>query len=135
MTKFEKIKGEIEALPDDQRMALKAWLDEIEAERFDAKIEADAASGRLDGMIAKARANDKAGRRTPLSAGQVWRTLPMRISGRSIVRCPRTSDCELIRLSRCCVSHLAVHRSQRAQKPAARRVIHLEYTAVLASDH
>jgi hypothetical protein len=66
MTKFETIKGEIEALPDDQRMALKAWLDEIEAQRFDAKIEADAAAGRLDGMIAKARANYKAGRRTPL---------------------------------------------------------------------
>jgi Phytanoyl-CoA dioxygenase (PhyH) len=30
---------------------------------------------------------------------------------------------------------LIIHRSQRAQKPAARRVIHLEYTAVLAPDN
>ena len=66
MTKIDQIKGVIEALPADEKTALKRWLDEIDGQLFDDKIEADAASGKLDGLIAKARANYKAGRRTPL---------------------------------------------------------------------
>ena len=66
MTKIEQIKGAITTLPDDEKSELKRWLDEIDAQIFDDKIEADATSGRLDGLIAKARANYKAGRRTPL---------------------------------------------------------------------
>jgi hypothetical protein len=52
--------------PEEEKSALKRWLDEIDAQIFDDKIERDAASGKLDGLIAKARANYKAGRRTPL---------------------------------------------------------------------
>jgi hypothetical protein len=66
MTKIDEIKGAIETLPESERSALKRWLDEIDAQIFDDKIERDAASGKLDGLIAKARANYKAGRRTPL---------------------------------------------------------------------
>ncbi|MEQ1697908.1 MAG: hypothetical protein ABL901_18905 [Hyphomicrobiaceae bacterium] len=66
MTKIEEIKGAIAALPDSEKSELKRWLDEIDAQLFDAKIEADAASGKLDGLIAKARANFKADRQTPL---------------------------------------------------------------------
>lgn len=66
MTKIEEIKVAIDTLPDVEKSALKRWLDEIDAQLFDDKIEADAASGRLDELIAKARANFKAGRQTPL---------------------------------------------------------------------
>jgi hypothetical protein len=66
MTKFDEIKVAIEALPDAEKSELKRWLDVVDAQLFDEKIEADAAAGRLDGMIAKAHANYKAGRQTPL---------------------------------------------------------------------
>ena len=66
MTKIDEIKGAIATLPEDEKSALKRWLDEVDAQIFDDKIESDAASGKLDGLIAKARANYKAGRRTPL---------------------------------------------------------------------
>lgn len=66
MTTIEQIKTLFETLPESDKSALKRWLEEKDAEFFDAKIEADAAAGRLDGMIAKARANYKSGRRTPL---------------------------------------------------------------------
>jgi hypothetical protein len=66
MTKIDEIKGAIETLPEAEKSALKRWLDEVDAQIFDDKIERDAASGKLDGLIAKARANYKAGRRTPL---------------------------------------------------------------------
>ncbi len=66
MTKIDEIKGAIGRLADAEKSELKRWLDEIDAQLFDDKIEADAAVGRLDGMIAKARANFKAGRQTPL---------------------------------------------------------------------
>lgn len=66
MQTIDEIKDAIETLPDAEKSALKRWLDEIDAEIFDAKIERDAASGRLDGLVAKARANYRAGRRTPL---------------------------------------------------------------------
>jgi hypothetical protein len=64
MSTIEEIKSAIETLPDKQQSDLKRWFDEKDAQRFDDKIEADAAAGQLDGMIAKARANYKAGRRT-----------------------------------------------------------------------
>ncbi len=66
MTKIDQIKGAISALTDAEKSALKRWLDEIDAQMFDNKIESGAASGMLDELIAKARANFKAGRQTPL---------------------------------------------------------------------
>ena len=66
MTTIDEIKGAIGTLPDDEKSKLKRWLDEVDAQLLDDKIEADAAAGRLDGMIAKARANYTAGRKTPL---------------------------------------------------------------------
>jgi hypothetical protein len=66
MTKIDQIKGVIETLPEAERSALKRWLDEVDAQIFDDKIERDAAAGKLDGLIANARANYKAGRRTPV---------------------------------------------------------------------
>ena len=67
MSKLEKIKTEIEALPSDEVARLREWLDELDAQRFDQQIEADAASGKLDRMIAEAKANHAAGRSRKLS--------------------------------------------------------------------
>ena len=66
MTKIDEIKGAISTLPDAEKTELKRWLDELDAQVFDDKIEADVASGKLDELIAKARANFKAGNKTPL---------------------------------------------------------------------
>ena len=66
MTKIEEIKGAIATLPEEDKSALKRWLDGVDAQVFDEKIERDAASGKLDSLIGKARANYQAGRRTPL---------------------------------------------------------------------
>jgi hypothetical protein len=66
MTTITDIKAAIDALPQAEQAALKRWLDERDAVLFDQKIESDAAAGRLDDVIARARANHKAGRSTPL---------------------------------------------------------------------
>ena len=68
MTTIDEIKFAIKTLPESEKSDLKRWLDEIDAQIFDDKIERDARSGKLDGLIAKARANYQAGRRTPLKA-------------------------------------------------------------------
>lgn len=41
---------------------LRVWFDEFDAKRFDAKIERDAQSGKLDGLAEQALANHRAGR-------------------------------------------------------------------------
>ena len=56
MNTIDDIKAAISALPDAQKTELKRWLDEIDADIFDRKIERDAASGKLDKLIAKADA-------------------------------------------------------------------------------
>lgn len=66
MATIDEIKSAIDTLTEAEKSKLKRWLDEVDAQLFDDKIDADAASGRLDGMSAKARANFKAGRQTPL---------------------------------------------------------------------
>ena len=66
MNTVAEIKAAIAALPDDQKTELKRWLDEIDADIFDRKIERDAASGKLDRLVARADANYKSGRRSPL---------------------------------------------------------------------
>jgi hypothetical protein len=66
MTTITEIKSAIQMLSEPDKSDLKRWLDEVDAEIFDRKIERDAAAGRLDDMIAKAKANYAAGRGTPL---------------------------------------------------------------------
>jgi hypothetical protein len=66
MTEIDEFKVAIDTLPPEKKSELKRWLDAVDAQQFDEKIEADAASGKLDTLIAKARANFKAGRTTPL---------------------------------------------------------------------
>ena len=66
MTKFEDIKTAITKLPDDERARLRDWLLELDAQRFDQQIEADAAAGKLNKLMDGARANHVAGRSTEL---------------------------------------------------------------------
>ncbi|MDO9383131.1 MAG: hypothetical protein Q7T86_09755 [Hyphomicrobiaceae bacterium] len=62
MTKLEQIQSSIEALPSADIARLREWLDELDARLFDDKIERDAKSGKLNVVLAKARANMQAGR-------------------------------------------------------------------------
>jgi hypothetical protein len=61
MTKVEDIEKAIEQLPPEELARLRAWLEEFEARRFDEQIERDAKAGKLDKLIAEARANQRAG--------------------------------------------------------------------------
>ena len=66
MTRFDDIKSEISKLSADELARLKDWLTELEAQRFDEQIERDATAGKLDRLMAEAKANHAAGRRQKL---------------------------------------------------------------------
>lgn len=61
MTQVDEIKSAIQKLSDEELGGLKDWLAELDAQRFDARIERDLASGKLDKLIERARANRAAG--------------------------------------------------------------------------
>ena len=61
MTKLEAIEKAITELSDEERAKLRAYLDELEADLWDAQIERDAAAGKLDWLIDEAIAEDDAG--------------------------------------------------------------------------
>ena len=63
MTKMEAIKRAVEQLSPKELARFRVWFEEFEARLFDAKIERDVKAGKLDKLIAEARANHKAGRR------------------------------------------------------------------------
>lgn len=48
MTTIEDIERAIEQLPGAELAKLRDWFDAFEAERFDRRVEADAAAGKLD---------------------------------------------------------------------------------------
>ena len=62
MTKLEDIQKAATELSDEERAKLRAWLDELDEQAWDAQIERDAKAGKLDKLEARARANLKAGR-------------------------------------------------------------------------
>jgi hypothetical protein len=66
MTKLEKLEDEISALPPEDVRALGEWLDELREQLWDRQIERDAQSGKLDKLIAEAKADIAAGRVKPL---------------------------------------------------------------------
>lgn len=63
MTKIEDIVKAVEQLSTDDLAKFRAWFEEFDARLFDAKFERDANAGRLDKLMADARANHTAGRR------------------------------------------------------------------------
>jgi hypothetical protein len=62
MTKLEDIQKAATELSDEERAKLRAWLDELDEQAWDAQIERDAKAGKLDKLAAKALADYKAGR-------------------------------------------------------------------------
>jgi hypothetical protein len=63
MTKIEDIENAVEQLSPEDLAKFHAWFEEFDACVFDEKIERDAKSGKLDKVMADARANHAAGRR------------------------------------------------------------------------
>jgi hypothetical protein len=63
MTKIEDIEKAVELLSPEDLARFREWFEEFEARLFDDKIERDAKAGKLDKLIAEARANHAAGRR------------------------------------------------------------------------
>ena len=63
MTKIEDIEKAVEQLPPEELARFRAWFEEFDARLFDERIERDAEAGKLDELIAEARANHEAGRR------------------------------------------------------------------------
>ena len=61
MTKLESIEKAISELSDEERAKLRLYLDELEADLWDAQIERDAKAGKLDKLAAKAAADYKSG--------------------------------------------------------------------------
>ena len=61
MGKIEGIKKGIEALDHKERSQLTAWLLELQEQAFDDAIERDLKAGKLDKLIAEARAEMDAG--------------------------------------------------------------------------
>ncbi len=62
MTKLEDIEKAIAELSAEELTKLRAFLDELEADFWDAQIERDAKAGKLDKIEARALENLKAGR-------------------------------------------------------------------------
>ena len=62
MRKIEEIEQQIQKLSPEEFAELKDWFLEQDWKAWDAKIEADAGAGRLDGMVAEAKVEYESGR-------------------------------------------------------------------------
>lgn len=62
MTKLEDIEKAVEQLPPEALTKFRAWFEQFDAALFDAKIERDAANGKLDRLFEKSEADFRAGR-------------------------------------------------------------------------
>jgi hypothetical protein len=58
----EELEKAVAELPPELLAKFRAWFEGFEAARFDAQIEADAKSGKLDKLIEKSEADFRAGR-------------------------------------------------------------------------
>ena len=61
MSKIEDIQKAVEQLSADDLARFREWFEEFEARLFDEQIERDVKAGKLDKLIAEARANYDAG--------------------------------------------------------------------------
>lgn len=66
MTKLEKIERDIEALDPEELTRFRAWFAAFDAANWDARIESDVGSGKLDGLAERALAAHRDGRTRPL---------------------------------------------------------------------
>jgi hypothetical protein len=65
MRKVEEIEAQIKALPREEFAELRNWLLEQDWSVWDAQIEADSKSGKLDKLVAEAKAEYKSGKARP----------------------------------------------------------------------
>lgn len=61
MTKLEKIEAAVSSLSPEEFAKFRAWFEEFDAQAWDAEIERDAKTGRLDGLAEKALLDHKSG--------------------------------------------------------------------------
>ena len=54
MDTVESLKAQIQALPDDELAQFRAWFLEFDWERWDAQLERDSQSGKLDALAERA---------------------------------------------------------------------------------
>jgi len=62
MTNLEKLEQHVRGLSREELARFRAWFAEFDARAWDQQIEADSEAGRLDGMVAEAQAEHKAGK-------------------------------------------------------------------------
>jgi len=62
MSEVEKLEERIERLSPEELKKFRAWFAEFDARVWDAQIEADSKAGKLDGLVAEALAEYKAGK-------------------------------------------------------------------------
>src|SRR5262245_12410357 len=62
MTKVEEIEKAVTALPAEDFARFREWFEALDAERFDARLEASIKSGRLDALAEEALEDARAGR-------------------------------------------------------------------------
>jgi hypothetical protein len=66
MTTVQEIEQAIEQLPSDQFSQLHDWIVEKDWEKWDAQIERDSETGKLDFLVNEALRDAKSGETTPL---------------------------------------------------------------------
>lgn len=66
MTKLEKIEASVRDLSAEDFRRFSEWFAELQADRWDKQIEADARAGRLDELVAQARSEVAEGKIRPL---------------------------------------------------------------------
>jgi len=62
MGEVEQLEKQIESLSPEDLSKLRAWFFELDARLWDQQIEADSKAGKLDGLIAEALADYRAGK-------------------------------------------------------------------------
>ena len=65
MSTVHEIESAIAKLKPEEVHAVADWLQEYRDELWDKQIETDAKAGKLDGLVAKAKAGYRAGQATP----------------------------------------------------------------------
>ncbi|THF59989.1 hypothetical protein [Ollibium composti] len=66
MGKLEQITKSVEALEGDDFKEFAKWFEELQADRWDRQIEADAKAGKLDRLVEEAKREIAAGKTRPL---------------------------------------------------------------------
>ena len=66
MSSIEEIERAVQELPETALIEFRRWFYEFDARRWDAELEADAASGKLDEVAERALEDFHAGRTRPL---------------------------------------------------------------------